>query len=110
MSSGRRPVSMPLLHAAQHLDHHQWRQSPQAHFTALSDRGLGQLPVPLVGIGIGGDRGAPSHVMARAVAMFGFGSAAARATWQGPSAGSGRSRGSVRNCSSETPALRRSRR
>jgi hypothetical protein len=50
-----------LLDAEQHLEHHQRRQSAQAHLPALGDGGLGQLPVPLVGIWVGGDCGHRVH-------------------------------------------------
>jgi hypothetical protein len=51
-----------LLDTEQHLNDHQRRQPPQTHLPALRDRGRGQLPAPLVGVGLGDDRGAPSHV------------------------------------------------
>ena len=68
----------------------------------------GQLPAPPVGVGVGGDRGAPPHVVGRAVAVFAFGSAGAGRdlTWsqrrQRPQPAD-----RSRNCSSDLPGRRR---
>ena len=60
--------------------------------------------------GASGDRLPPPHVVGGTVAVLAFGPPGAGRHVQGPSAGSGRARGSARNRSIVLPSTRRNRR
>ena len=59
-----------LLDAEEHLDHHLRAEPAQADLAGLGDRRLGQGPVPLVYRWLGGDGGAPPHVVGGAPAVL----------------------------------------